>query len=911
MSVYVVPTKAPEYAGQPITTGVLLPKDRNLAPIPLKQTEVSASIIGLLCDVSVKQIFHNTHTRPIEALYVFPLPEDAAVTELTLKIGDRVIEGKIREVEEAKKEYAEARDEGLGAALLEQNRPNIFTISVANIQPNEQIEVALRFHDHVPYENEAFEFSFPTVVLPRYVPPESSEVADADRITATPLLPEGMRNGHTLSLKVSLEIGGLEANAISCPSHAIDLTSEGGKQIVTLRQADAIPNKDFILRYRVASDKFKTTFFTHRPAGRQGTFLMLITPPAELNLNNVLPRELLFVFDRSGSMGGDSIVQARNAIHSCLRGLNEQDTFNIFPFDDRVEQFAPHSLPNTQENQDKADAYIEKVEDRGGTEILAALQTALKQPVDPERRRVIVFLTDGAVGNEDQVLRELRRSLNGARVFAFGIGSAVNRFLLDKLAEVGRGTVEYVFPGQDIADAVQRFQNRAAFPVLYDLELDWGGMPISDVYPSPIPDLYAGQPLTILGRFYAVGETQVRLKGKTRQGTHEQVENITWPESTLEQADLSIVLAQVWARARIDALMTKERDDPKQRATVRDEILGVALVHHLVSPYTALIAVEERQTKHEGRDVAETVVVPIHLPQGTHREAFEASPMLGASYAPPSPQMVSAPSGDRGKGIGGGMRGGMRRMASGSRGISMDFGLASKLKEASYDLSMSIQAPEAEEAAKPSEAQAKQRAEAALRYLARTQKVSGAWGESVITTTLALLAFLQNGHTDRAGSYRPQLTKTVQWLTSQFNNPQVATIAVWALAELAKVTGATNHTAARDAALAHAQATTDLQRQCLTFAQEVSQGKVGVTANPVLKPQLPPASEGEQGILKLVLGAWGHEEATQALSTLLAKYQQLGGNTDGAIILPGCKAAKPDNLLLAATAAGALTLAAR
>jgi len=236
---------------------------------------------------------------------------------------------------------------------------------------------------------------------------------------------------------------------------------------------------------------------------------------------------------------------------------------------------------------------------------------------------------------------------------------------------------------------------------------------------------------------------------------------------------------------------------------------------------------------------------------------------------------------------------------------------ASKIKEVSHDLSMSIQAPEMEEAAKPSEAQAKQRAEAALRYLARTQKVSGAWGESVIITTLALLAFLQNGHTDRAGSYRPQLTKTMHWLTSQFNNPQVATIAVWALAELAKVTGASNHKAARDAALAHAQATTDLQRQCLTFAQEVSQGKVSLTANPVLKPQLPSASEGEQGILKLVLGAWGHEEATQALSTLLAKYQQIGGNTDGAIILPGCKAAKPDNLLLAATAAGALTLATR
>lgn len=902
------------YPGLPVTEGMLVPTDRAVPPVPLKHTAVHAAIIGPICDVTVTQQFHNTHTRPIEALYVFPLPEDAAVTELTLTIGERVIRGDVREREQAQRDYAEARDAGQGAALLEQERPNLFTISVANIQPDEKIEVTLRFHDRVPYDDGTFEFVFPTVVLPRYVPSEQAASADAQRVTATPLLMDGTRDGHTLSLEVTLDAGKLET--ISSPTHEVDIQPERGQTRVTLRQADAIPNKDFILRYRVVGDRFATASFTYRPAGEPGTLLLLLTPKAELAPADVLPRELLFVYDRSGSMSGDSMMQARNALQACLRALNPGDTFNIFPFDDKVEQFAPHSLPFTQEHVDRADAYLAKIDARGGTEILKALQTALEQPRDAERLRVVVFMTDGAVGNEDQVLRELRRSLNESRVYAFGIGSAVNRFLLDKLAEVGRGSVEYIFPGQAIEDAVQRFQNRAAFPVLVDLNIDWGSGRMTDVYPNPLPDLYSGQPLVVLGRFHGKGASQIKVTGRTPQGSFTQTLELDWPAETPDRSVHWSALTQVWARARLDALMTRERDTPADQSKVRQEILSLALEHHLLSPYTAFVAIEEQ--KHPERDQAERVLVPIHLPQGTRREAFEpASPAMrpmaasGAMYArammPPT-----APAPQR-RAPGAGF---FQRISDTVTGM---FDAQSPVPEPEaaadkfaapfplYEAERSI-APAPTPAGAPGQPAgtpmtADMRYDAALRYLVRKQDVSGAWGDSPVATALVLLACVRGGHTDRAGNFRPQLTRAVRWLVTQANGGQVAPVVAWALAELAQRTGNATHAAARDAALAHAAPIDDLDRRCV----ERATGAADPQANmPRVNAQSLLANLDERGALALALQLWENGADAQAIRELLAGYQQAAGSNAGAIMPPGRKPNQVDGALYGLTAAGAI-----
>ncbi len=897
-----IPITRPEiYPGIPVTEGMLVPRDRTLPPIPLKHTDIQANIIGPLAHVDVMQAFHNTHTKPLEAIYTFPLPEDAAVTDLTVTIGERVIKGTIRERQKAQEEYADARDAGQGAALLEQERPNIFTLFVANIQPDEQVQVKLTFHDRVPYENNAFAFVLPTVVLPRYTPEDPEAVADAQRIQ-TPLLPEETRDGHTLSIRVALDVGKLYD--LSSPSHDIAIEKQHGISIVTLREADSIPNKDFILRYGVSSDQFETALFTYRAEKQLGTALLMLTPHATYTADDVMPREVLFVLDRSGSMGGDSMQQARNALRACLRALNPGDRFNIFPFDNHVEQFSPQARPFTQEAIDESDTYIDQIDARGGTEILKALQLAFQQPRDPEYLRVVVFLTDGAVSNEDQVVRQLRKSLNEARVYAFGIGSAVNRFLLDKLAEVGRGCVEYIFPGQGIEEAIQRFQNRAAFPLLTDIQVDWGGAKVVDVYPDPLPDLYAGQPLVLLARFHSKKRSPIRLQGRTRHSTYEQTFEVDWPESTPDRGDHWKVLPAVWARARIDALMTQARDDKKKTASVRDEILGLALEHHLLSPYTALIAIEERQLEHTDREQAEQCIVPIHLPQGTLREAFEQRTRERASFC-----CCSAPLSD-----GGG--GGVLRMASARKSekrrssplsTSFSFGIVECMPEAhfadadeaemdSLALPAGYACPQEPAPAPQATVSASQRYDAALRYLSRNQKVSGAWGdESPVATALVVVAFLQCGHTDRAGSYRPQMTRAVSWLMNQTMAESVAPTVAWALSELVTTTATTSHKEACDRAIAAAKPANDhdLERICLSLAQQ--------TASPSM-PTLPEKHD-EWWALAVALLAKQHLAVPDDARSLLMQHQQFHGNNDGGVLLPGVGGGKADTVVCAATAA--------
>jgi Ca-activated chloride channel family protein len=875
---------------------MLIPVDRKLSPVPLKHTDINASIIGSLCDVLVTQQFHNTHTRPVEAVYAFPLPEDAAITELKLTIGDRVVHGDIREREEAQREYAQASQAGQGAALLEQERPNIFTVSVANIQPNEEVQVMLRFHDRVPYDDGMFEFVLPTVVLPRYVPAgdeaEAPAVPDAERLHS-PLLPDGSRDGYTLGVRVELDAGKLRD--ISSPSHQIDVVQQHGSTLVTLHEAEAIPNKDFILRYCVAGSHIEAAPFTYRPPDKPGTLMLLLTPQVTLQPEDVLPRELLFVFDRSGSMAGQSIEQARNALQGCLRALNPEDTFNIITFDHEVETFSPHPLPFTQNNLDRADAYIEQMYGRGGTEIKQALTTALHQPRDSERLRVVVFLTDGAVGNEDQVLRTLGHELNEARVYAFGVGSAVNRFFLDKLAEVGRGSVEYIFPGESIEDAVQRFQKRAAFPVLVDVQIDWDNGRVTDVFPERLPDLYAGQPLSVLARFHNATTARMRLSGRTPRGHYEQVLEVELPEATPDRNEHWAALAQVWARARIDALMQREWMEPRQKSAVRDEILGLALEHHLLSPYTAFVAIEERRDEHAQRDKAEPVAVPIHLPQGTRREAFETQShrhahVYGGAPASPSPAVgpvfmqasrsASPDLPEQGTGLlrlqSGQLQGNLR-----SRGGDRMFQRYAPAKHANPTATRAIRA---------------------LRYLGRTQHVDGDWSGAEIATALALMAFVQHGHTDRTGDFRPQLSRTVGWLCQRAQQPHISPVVAWALAVLAAATGVTLHRAVSEKALSQAVAADDLGQEVLACAQQTDYTPPAHSEREPLKRLL----HDERDSLALVLHLWIPGSEAYTTADLLFEMQQTGGSADGAIVPPGHNPDKPGAAVFAATAASAL-----
>lgn len=823
---------------EPPRAGLLLPREAELPPVPLEHTAIEAAVVGPVADVLVAQRFRSTHSAPLDALYVFPLPADAAVRELELEIGARRVRGELRERAEARQRYEQAAAAGADAALLNQERPNLFAVEVANLQPGETVQVRLRYAARVPLDDGAFSLAIPTVATPRYQPADH-DPADAARVGATPLLPTGAA-GHTLAITVSLDAGRLAE--LESPSHEIEIVEERGRHVVRLRDGAAVPDRDFVLRYRPAGSGYAAAALSYRAPGQPGTLLVMLTPVGVPAPAAVLPRELLFVLDRSGSMAGEAIAQARNALRACLRALNPGDVFNIFPFSSQVTQLAAEPLPFTQASVDAADAYIAGIQASGGTEIRGALEAALARPADPERLRVLVFLTDGAVSNEDAVLQALASRLGEARVFAFGIGSAVNRFLLDKLAELGRGSAEYILPGEPIEPAIQRFQGRAAQPLLRDIAVDWGGARISDALPTPIPDLYAGQPLVLLARYHAPRDERatLRLTGRSARGSYSESLELDLPVATPDRGPAWALLPALWARARLEGLLTEIRHRGANSQAIETEARELALAHGLLSPYTAFVAAAEPPPDATGRRAGETVVVPIHLPAGTRREAFEPPPVAAgpslysvAGAAMAGPRAMAAPGRSRTPtGLAARFLNALRRDLAGAEGAP-----AAPPPAAPYAPTPAAAGPRRD--ATPSE-----RRDAALRALARTQAVAGSWADDALATALALAAFARAGHTERAGDFRPQLGRANAWLAGAGPTPGEPQALLARLAD--------------------------------ALAQR--------------SPELAAALRGDA------------EQARAAL----AAFQRLGGDTDGLVILPGNDPQRPDALAFALTAALAL-----
>ena len=794
----------------PLRGGMLLPHDETLPPVPLEHTAISVEVAGPLAETVVAQRFRNAHSAPIDALYIFPLPLEAAVSALELHIGTRVIRGEVQARAEAQATYEQAAARGASAALVAQERPNLFSIELANLQPGEVVEARLRFFSQVPFDDGWFTLAIPTVVLPRYLP-AGAPATPKDGVV--PLLPAGTA-GHTLSLQINLNLGQLAE--MTCAGLDMAIHEERGQTVATLRDPAAVPDRDVVLRYRPAGTGYATAAFAYREAGQPGAALLMLTPRAIPELDEVLPRELLFVFDRSGSMGGESIAQARNALRACLRALNPGDSFNIFPFDNHVERLAATPLAFAQQSVDAADTFIAGIEARGGTEIVSALSAALDQPRDPRRLRVIVFLTDGAVGNEEAVLQALAGKLNEARVFAFGVGSAVNRFLLDRLAAVGRGSAEYIMPGEPIEPAVQRFQRRAALPLVRDLAVAWGGASVTDVLPEPLPDLYAGQPLVLLARYTGSQdqEVTVTISGRTARGSFSERLAVTLPVATPDRYGVWAALPKLWARTRITMLEDAARFERGRANTAHnEEAKALALAYGLLSAHTSFVAVEEPLPGAEDRRAKGRVLVPVHLPAGTERDAFEADSAafggapagmnFGVAYtsaaslpfpapAAPPPMMRSASDAapaQKGEGI-------AKKFFKALRGGFGEADASAPLPSEPAPIAATPQRADAFLAALPAaeEASAERRRStevavpnalrraAALRFLARTQAVNGSWAADELATALAALAFAQAGHTALAGDFRSQLARTAAWLKARpATSPGVAN-AVRALA---------------------------------------------------------------------------------------------------------------------------------
>ena len=589
---------------------------------PLKRTSVRAEISGFLSRVRVTQEFENPFKEKIEAVYTFPLPQAAAVDDMTMRVGDRTVKGRILRREEAQAVYDAAKSQGQVASLLDQERPNIFTQAVANIMPGERISVEISYVETLKYEDGSYEFTFPMVVGPRYVPgtpvgqqgggtkPDTDRVPDASRITP-PVMPQGMRAGHDISLEVSLDAG-VPLDAVRSSSHEVEVEKKAAASaLVRLKNRTEIPNRDFTLRYDVAGKRMEDAVLTHR-SDRGGFFTMILQPPERVTVEDVTPKELVFVLDTSGSMNGFPIEKAKETMKLALDGLYPQDTFNLITFAGDTHILFDHPVPATPENLKKAQAFLSSRNGAGGTELMKAVRAALDPSDAQGHMRIVCFMTDGYVGNDMEIVGEVKKHPN-ARVFAFGIGNSVNRYLLDKMAEEGRGEVEYVSLKDDGSRAARKFHERVRNPLLTDISIDWSGLPVADVYPKRIPDLFSAKPVVLTGRYTGSGSGTIKLKGKMSGRDFVREISVKLPETEASHD----VLSTLWARTRIDDLMSGDYDGA-QRGNMRDDlketITQLGLEYRLMTQFTSFVAVEEMIVTDGGQP--RRIEIPVELPEG-------------------------------------------------------------------------------------------------------------------------------------------------------------------------------------------------------------------------------------------------------------------------------------------------------
>jgi len=595
---------------------VKMPEEEKEIPLPLKHTDVKGQISGYIATVEVTQQFHNPYDEKIEAVYVFPLPQNAAVNEFIMIIGERKIRGIIRERQEAERIYREARRQGYVASLLTQERPNIFTQKVANIEPNKQIDVNIKYFNTLAYVDGWYEFIFPMVVGPRFNPPGYTDGVGAvargkkgisGQKTEVQYLKPGQRSGHDIALAVDIDAG-VAIEEISCLSHVINNSSvTPEKRTVKLSSLDSIPNKDFVLRYKVAGKTVKSALVTHQDE-RGGFFTLMLYPPENLSYLKRAPMEMIFVLDCSGSMRGKPIAKAKDAITRALKQLQPNDTFQIIRFSNNASQLGPNPLPATTENIRKGLKYVESLEGSGGTMMIEGVKAALDFPHDPERFRLVSFMTDGYIGNESQILAEVHNRLGDSRIFSFGVGSSVNRYLLDRMAKLGKGAVAYIGLDESAGEIIDLFYDRISHPALADVTIDWGKLQVTEVYPGRIPDLFVGRPVILTGRFQGQRDTTIRVTGKV--GNLDQ--EIAIPVNLSDSGDTHTGLASVWARKKIETLAGQATYDDNPE--LPGQIKQVALEYGLMSAYTAFIAVDSsRQT---AGDHGTTVPVPVPVPYG-------------------------------------------------------------------------------------------------------------------------------------------------------------------------------------------------------------------------------------------------------------------------------------------------------
>ncbi len=596
--------------------GLLNPRGE-LADIPLKGVKIKGVICGLHGEITVEQYYENKGAKSMEIIYTFPLPDTAAVCGFSAQIGGRKIHGKIAEKEEAFKQYDEALNQGDGAYLLEQYRPNIFQVSLGQVPPGEKVNLSISYLDNIKYQDGELRLTIPTLVAPRYIPGhETGEKTGPGWADPTDQVPDGdfitppLSRSAAYRAELDLIIEPLlPLSDIASPSHNIKTEHLPGPQNdrekvrLSFRDGDELLNRDIVITARCRDENTMAGAVWHKSDENNG-YVCLSLYPELGEYEDTEARNYIFLIDISGSMSGKKLTQARNALQLCLRNLEEGDTFNLVAFESSAHLYSRYSVLFNQENLESAGQWVDNLKSKGGTAILEPVKFALNNCT--AQNTVILLFTDGQVGNEEEIINIVREKIGRNRLFTFGIDTAVNSFFINSLAEAGNGLPEFIFPGERIEDKVMRQFARITSPGVTDVTLTWEEIKEVESFPDPVKSVFNLEPLIIAARCTGRPAGRVILRGKVKKAEFKTGVDL----SVLEEHRESAILQRVWAKMKIENMTAMLSSiNPRRKNSLIKEIVKLSAECGVISPHTSFVAVEERENKETG--IPETVIVPV------------------------------------------------------------------------------------------------------------------------------------------------------------------------------------------------------------------------------------------------------------------------------------------------------------
>ena len=616
--------------------------DPDLDQLPLRSTETTVNIAGVIANVKIVQQYKNEGKKPIEAIYIFPASTRAAVHTLQMKIGERIIVAVVKEKEKARQDYQNALKNGQSATLLEEQRPNVFQMNVGNIMPGDLIEVELQYAELLIPEDGIYEFDYPTVVGPRYNSPTNATAStDNNSWVANPYTHQGEKPLSTFNISCSIAAG-MPINGIKSTSHEIDIAYSGANAAnISLKGTNKYQgNKDFILQYQLCGRQVETGLLLY-PGKEENFFIAMIQPTAAVKPAMIPNREYVFIVDVSGSMSGFPLDISKKLVKDLIGNLRSTDKFNVLLFAGGAELYSPQSVDANAGNLSTALNFIDKQRGGGGTELLPALNKALALPQDENMSRTFVIATDGYVAVEKEAFNLIRKSLNKANFFAFGIGTSVNRYIIEGMAKAGMGMPFVVTSQQEAEPTANRFREYIQSPVLTNIAVKYNGFDAYDIEPLSLPDVFAQRPVIIFGKYKGTPKGSIEITGETGESPYKEVINVSGEKAT----DNNVALKYLWARERIRNLDDFGSADGSNGVTdIEQQVTQLGLKYNLLTRFTSFIAVDSEKRNSSGKSTQ--VNMPLPLPDGVSDLAIGSAgnsqgmnnystPSMGSSLSSP------------------------------------------------------------------------------------------------------------------------------------------------------------------------------------------------------------------------------------------------------------------------------------